>query len=107
EAANGQVGAEFDAVGAAAFGSNSLVDAVHADFEEVFSRHDLKAARSVQMRKGALCPVPEDAEGGGEVPAPEKQAHFSRQILAIFPEERCVQNKPDGAQREESRHDPI
>src|SRR5689334_5072518 len=42
ESADGEVGAEFEAVGATARGSEGFFDGVDADFEEVFSRHRLE-----------------------------------------------------------------
>src|SRR5256885_12671046 len=63
--------------------------------------------RGSHRQQGSVGGVPKDAEDGGDVPAPQKQAHLGRGVGAIFPEEEGVGDEKESAEREVRSDDEV
>src|SRR5204862_472846 len=57
--------------------------------------------RGSHRQQGSVGGVPKDAEDGGDVPAPQKQAHLGRGVGASCPEEEGVGDEKEWAEGEE------
>src|SRR5260370_21731364 len=63
--------------------------------------------RGCEVSKRTVPPIPEHSQHGSRVPAPQEEAHLLRGIGPLFPQQGCIRQKPDCADSEETRDDPV
>src|SRR5713226_2020370 len=59
------------------------------------------------MRERAVSPTPEHSQQRGGVPTPQEKTHFLGAISPVLPKKSCIDYKPNSAEREETRDDPV